>query len=133
MPMIRARYPENWETMAFFLKSLNDWHCAECGRPCRRPGESIDDLEERVGEWPDAYDHVVDDESGEWGYVFKKGRFTLTVAHLDHDPSNSDPANLLPLCASCHCKLDIRKEAIARKQALKLEWQGQLNLLNLIE
>ena len=30
----------------------------------------------------------------------------LTVAHLDHDTSNNDPANLKALCQSCHLKWD---------------------------
>ncbi len=125
MPMNRKRYPKSWPLMATLLKSINDWHCAECGRPCRRPGEDLADLEERI-EWPDSHDHFIDDETGEWGYVFRPGRFTLTVAHLDHDPNNSDPQNLLPLCAPCHCRLDIQPEALARKRQLRQEWEGQL-------
>lgn len=127
MPMDKSRYPRDWGAIAHFLKSLNNWECAQCGRPCRRPGESLGDLEDR-SDWPDSHDHTVDDESGEWGYVFRAGRFTLTVAHLDHHPPNCHPENLLPLCAPCHCRMDIHPKALAVKRRLKREWQGQLRI-----
>lgn len=45
----------------------------------------------------------------------------LTVDHFDHDPSNSDPANLIPLCQVCHLRRQglyprpaTREEAIRR-------------------
>ncbi len=28
----------------------------------------------------------------------------LTVDHFDHDPANSDTANLIPLCQRCHLR-----------------------------
>jgi 5-methylcytosine-specific restriction endonuclease McrA len=29
-------------------------------------------------------------------------RIVLTIAHLDHDPTNNDPENLRALCQRCH-------------------------------
>jgi 5-methylcytosine-specific restriction endonuclease McrA len=37
------------------------------------------------------------------------GRFVdivLTTAHIDQDPKNNDPSNLLALCQQCHNRLD---------------------------
>ena len=31
---------------------------------------------------------------------------TLTVAHIDHDPTNHETARLTPLCAPCHLRHD---------------------------
>lgn len=118
MPMDLNRYPKDWKAIAHFCKSINNWECENCGRPCRRPGESREELSGRIyTEHPD------------WASDLAKiGRFTLTVAHLDHNPPNCHPDNLRPWCSVCHCRYDIRAAAIARKQALKLEYLGQLKL-----
>lgn len=40
----------------------------------------------------------------------------LTIAHLDHDPTNNDPANLRALCQRCHNRYDAKhRQANARK------------------
>ena len=36
-------------------------------------------------------------------------RVVLTIAHLDHDKTNSDPENLRAWCQRCHLKYDIKK------------------------
>lgn len=131
MPMNRKRYPKDWKAIATFLKSLNNWECEHCGRPCRRPGESDQALTARIeqlSQWSaDLADLIWDEELGSVE-VPKLGRFTLTVAHLDHDPPNVHPDNLRPWCSVCHCRYDIKREAIARKQQLKLEYEGQLRI-----
>lgn len=42
-------------------------------------------------------------------------RRTLTVAHLDHDPSNCRRDNLAALCAPCHPRYDAGHHAETRK------------------
>lgn len=49
-------------------------------------------------------------------------RIVLTIAHLDHDPRNCDPANLRAWCQRCHLSNDkqhhlesARKTRLARK------------------
>lgn len=39
----------------------------------------------------------------------------LTVAHLDHDVKNNDPANLAALCQKCHNNYDATMRASRRK------------------
>ena len=38
MPMIRARYPDNWDEIALQVKDVANWRCTQCGKPCRKPG-----------------------------------------------------------------------------------------------
>jgi len=76
MPMVRSRYPHDWELRARRVKERAMWRCEWCGKQCRRPGEPFD----------------------------VHGR-TLTTAHLDHDPWNLH-ARLAALCSSCHMRYD---------------------------
>lgn len=117
--MQRSLYPKDWETIALAVKSKAKWRCQQCGRPCRRPGQDWTEFEVKRGWlWPDAYD---DD-----GAVFKRGRFVLTVAHLNHRPEDCRPENLRALCAPCHCRYDLA--AMAQKRMISLERKGQLSL-----
>jgi hypothetical protein len=138
MPMIRHLYPENWEAIALEIKTAANWHCEECGRPCLQPKEKIDEFEERLEKLPEPersrwlsqlWEYWSDDETGEWGHICKKTRFILTTAHLDHNPPNCDRTNLKALCAPCHLRYDVQPSSMAKKRRLKLERNGQLNLL----
>lgn len=52
----------------------------------------------------------------------------LTVAHLDHDPSNCAPGNLLALCQKCHNSYDApSRRAGIRERREKAS--GQLKLV----
>jgi 5-methylcytosine-specific restriction endonuclease McrA len=110
--MDRKRYPKNWDAIALTVKLAANSTCQECGKPCRRPGESCFDFFERVG-WEYA-------EESRWG------RYVLTVAHLDQNPANNDPDNMKALCSVCH----LRHDAPFRKanSLAKRERQGQLRL-----
>ena len=130
MPMDLNRYPTNWKSIAATVKDCADWTCEECDRPCRRPNEDEDDLCDRLNgsEWSkQLYEEVYDDEFGT-AFIPKFGRFTLTVAHLDHIPENCDRDNLKALCTVCHCRMDLK--AMEHKQHLERERQGQLNLFS---
>ena len=49
---------------------------------------------------------------------------SLQVHHLDGDPSNNTPGNLLLVCATCHTKITggVISEADARTKKRELEW-----------
>lgn len=133
MPMIRSLYPKNWNAIARAVKEESDWCCEECSKPCRRPGVVWMDFVLELlnsggcdGWYFQTFDEVYDDETGEWGAVERPQRFTLTVAHLDHIPSNCDRANLKALCAPCHCRYDLK--AMPQKKRLKAERQGQMTI-----
>ncbi|HEY9881552.1 MAG TPA: hypothetical protein V6D29_24070 [Leptolyngbyaceae cyanobacterium] len=123
MPMQRELYPSNWDAIALAKKEAADWTCEDCRRPCRKPGEDWNEFLLRA--WNPSFDHLypVHDEEGNE----KPQRFTLTVAHLDQDPSNNDPSNHRALCAPCHLAHD-RPHRLANSRR-KRERAGQLNLL----
>ena len=128
MPMDRKLYPKNWQQIALDVKTSADWICQDCGRPCRRPGEHDGELVERIELTVWAADLTVEEETEEFGLipVYKLGRFTLTTAHLNHQPADCRPENLKALCSVCHLRYD--RPALVQKQMLKLERQGQLRL-----
>lgn len=121
MPMDRARYPKNWEEIAQHVKQAADWRCQECGRPCKRPHQSWAFFKAAIAicapYWADEFDEGTP----------KHHRFVLTVAHLDQNPANNDPANLRALCSVCHLRHDAPFREANRRA--KLERKGQLNLL----
>ena len=51
MPMIRARYPKDWDMIAFQVKAEAQWCCEQCCRPCCCPGESVEDFLKRCQPW----------------------------------------------------------------------------------
>lgn len=129
--MQRHLYPKNWEAIARQIKEAADWTCQQCGRPCRRPSETQEQLIDRLADdfqWAGELFDLTD--GGPLGPVAKlrAGRFVLTVAHLNHRPEDCRPENLRALCTVCHCRMDIAPGAIATKRAIALERRGQLNL-----
>ena len=56
-------------------------------------------------------------------------KVVLTVAHLDHDPTNNDEENLKALCQKCHNQHDGHQRAGNRKRRLAAR-NGQLALLS---
>lgn len=54
----------------------------------------------------------------------------LTVAHLDHNPTNSDDANLMAACQRCHLAYDAAHHAETRANTRRaaVEAAGQLTL-----
>jgi hypothetical protein len=136
MPMNRKRYPANWEAISLEIRSASSWTCQSCGKPCRKPGVNWDDFTDFLWDnhpryWHNqTYQTVQDDETGECGFVDKPGRFTLTVAHIDHDPANCDRANLIAECAPCHLKRDAPHHArnASRTRAIAKLSPGQLAL-----
>jgi hypothetical protein len=115
MPMDRSLYPDDWEAIALAVKTAANWTCEQCCRPCRKPGEDFASFLERIN-WL-----FFDDDDD------KPGRYILTVAHLNHIPSDCRPENLKALCSGCHLRYDTSQMSLKRR--LKRERLGQLNLL----
>lgn len=130
MPMNRSLYPKNWDEIARSVKDSSQWRCQECDRLCRMPGESLNDFLDRLLDVsvPDDLYELDDDE--EFGNRLMAGRFVLTVAHLNHDPSDNSPGNLRALCSVCHLRHDAAHHARSRKsnRLKRLEKNGQLTL-----
>jgi 5-methylcytosine-specific restriction endonuclease McrA len=136
MPMNRKLYPKNWDAIAYVVKEKANWTCEECGRPCRRIGESwavfCAELLEHGSLHPwyiQTREIIHDEEMGETT-VEKPGRFVLSVAHLDQNPGNNAPENLRALCSVCHLRYDAKPHAVSRKRnrRRRQEEGGQLSL-----
>ena len=127
MPMDKKRYPTHWNEIALQVKTEANWKCEQCGRECRRVGESLTDFIDRVvPKVHCAYSSDLLDE-----ICAKPTRFVLTTAHLNHVPEDVTRSNLKALCSVCHCLMDLK--AMAHKKMLKREFQGQLNLFTATE
>lgn len=98
MPMRRELYPKNWDAIALAVKSAAGWRCQHCGRVCRQPGQS----------WKSFIHENHLEQLSAIGLVFKKQRYTLTTAHLNHQPHDCRPENLRALCSGCHLQYDNR-------------------------
>jgi hypothetical protein len=133
MPMNRSLYPKDWEIIATEVKEAANWECQECGRPCRKPGQTwCDFVHELVQTCDLTWYHQTYEEKGQ-DIVEKPQKFTLTVAHLDHVPSNcggthpeGNRSNLKALCSGCHLRYDVRQMAL--KKRLKREREGQMKM-----
>ena len=114
----RHLYPENWKEISLAVRTNADWKCQKCGKPCRRTGQSINDfLDEH---------HELDAIAVHSNPI----RWCLTVAHLNHTPSDCSLENLMAMCAPCHLKYDAVHHQRSRKTNRKkeLEKHGQLVL-----
>ena len=126
----RARYPKDWPEISQRIRQRANYRCEFCGVPDKelggrsaagiwhkaRPlGEKLLRLEwpkEGTQAWCNGHD------IGPLRIV----RIILTVAHLDHQPENCDPANLKALCQRCHNRYDQphrKKNAAATNRAKK--------------
>ena len=112
-PENRHRYPPNWHQIRAAILDRAKDRCERCGVPnhChvqRPPG----------CHWTKARP---EDEGAVW--------IVLTVAHLDHQPENNDPANLLALCQKCHLRHDApHHRANARRTRLQKSRQLEMSL-----
>lgn len=102
----RWLYPIDWPQLSRLIRfGRAKGRCEHCGRP---HGRSVIHL--RDGRWWDRDRHCWRDGRGR--HIRKPGdniiavarttRVVLACAHLDHDPTNSQPHNLAALCQRCH-------------------------------
>lgn len=133
MPVDLSKYPSNWKTIANQVKKEANWNCEQCDRPCRQPKQSWMDFVEGLQGTPwyeQTCDEIYSDDEGLITIVERPQRFTLTVAHLDHDITNNAKSNLKALCSGCHLRYDAKlhaKNASATRYR-KLEALGQTSL-----
>ena len=128
MPWNKKLYPANWNEIAFKIKQKSKWTCEQCGTICRRPKEDLFSFSKRI---QGKNKHILDwaNQTAVSEIFNHPQKFTLTVAHLDHNPANCDRSNLKALCAPCHCRYDTTSGARAIKKRLKAEREGQLSLI----
>jgi len=105
-PENRWLYPIDWPQLSAAVRfERAGARCERCARPHLRLIPHLGD-----GRWWDAERACWRTATGR--RIGKRARFDLAAvrmtyvvlacAHLDHDPSNSAPANLAALCQRCH-------------------------------
>ena len=87
MPMDRSRYPDNWEQIAYKIKSKSGWKCQECKFQCLKPNEDRSKLTKS-----------------------ERTKLTLTVHHRNYKPEDNNENNLVALCSACHLYYHRRKK-----------------------
>lgn len=113
-------YPKNWKEIRQRILERAGNKCEFCGVENHAVGYRNKDGEfvKSVGMQQEA-----DELDGE-----KLFKIVLTVAHLDHDPTNCDPSNLRALCQKCHNNYDKEHRKQTRRKTLE-EKRGQICLL----
>jgi len=127
--MDRSKYPPNWEAIRAAILEREGHCCKFCGVANRSVGARSGD-----GQWhtPREIREMGDAEFGRkfaFGKAIRMIRIVLTVAHLDHDTTNNDTANLAALCQRCHLRHDAdyhKTNAAATRRRRKEEQQQAL-------
>ena len=119
----RKRYPRNWARISRRIRFRRaGGRCEWCGKPhgvkvwvgaegCWRTldGQWYDGRGQPLPgpmPWPSRiwWKHVI--RSGGQPPEIRESKVVLQTAHLDHDPTNCDEANLAALCQFCHATYD---------------------------
>ena len=83
-PENKALYPDDWKEISHRVRTEAKWLCENCGAQNYHP------------------------------HPITGSRVVLTVAHLDHDPTNNARDNLRALCQKCHNDYDRAHRAETR-------------------
>lgn len=112
-------YPKNWKEIRQRILERAGNKCEFCGVKNYSVGYRNQNGEfiESVGMQQEA-----DELDGE-----KLFKIILTIAHLDHNPTNNNPSNLRALCQKCHNNYDKEHRKETRKKTLE-EQRGQICL-----
>ncbi len=115
-------YPPNWPEIRDLVRQRSHGRCEKCGI---RDG-AIGYRDER-GDFNECEGLAVEVAIVD-GYKIIK--IVLTVAHLDHDPTNNDLNNLRHWCQQCHNRYDapVRARGI-RMRRRKAQEKTQLKIL----
>lgn len=130
------KYPKNWAEISKAIRQREGHRCKFCGVPNYALG-----FRQFDGTFIPVQGNDYLDAAGMGRFGYKAGRelashynnreglekryivIILTVAHLDHDTTNNDPANLAALCQRCHLNHD-RKDNMRRKREAKRQRMG---------
>ena len=134
-PEAKALYPKAWKAIRAQILVRARNKCERCGRPngvavlvCSDGAWNRFEWESAAdGEWRDADGEFTRNRSDEDKAVAHVTKTVLTVAHLDHDPTNNAPENLRALCQRCHLSHDAAERARnARRTRDMKRGQGSL-------
>jgi len=113
-----------WEAIRAAILERAGHRCEQCRKPDRTDVE----VDEK-GHWRDASEWYWHDERGERvnyrARYARLSRVVLTVAHLNHEPTDNRPENLRGLCQRCHLAHDA---PLHRRNAAATRWKKRNNL-----
>ena len=101
MPCDYSKYPENWKQISEWVRYMRaDNRCEWRDWDQGKPGTFVRRCEARNGK----------------PHPITGSKVVLTVMHLDHDPQNSAPHNLLAACQLHHNRYDAPHRAANRRK-----------------
>lgn len=108
-------YPADWKEISKAIRERSGGQCeceGECGLHRTHPGPR------RCME--------INGQPATWA----RGKVILTVAHLNHTPSDCRPENLKAMCQRCHLRYDVdhHRETISKRKQAEREDGGQTAL-----
>ena len=138
MPCDYTRYHPDWHRISRDIRQERAGNkCERCGVPNYTVRLYEDDriFQEETGfahykqarEVADAL-YVATESSMPGNVVYRATVTVLTVAHLDHDIENNDPANLAALCQGCHLGHDRRDNWDKRRYGPTGQFHNQTKL-----
>lgn len=127
MPCDYKQYPPDWKQIRAAILERAGHKCEECGVENYAVG-----ARDRNGVWHDENNiHHMNSDYGDslfgFGKFPKMVKIVLTVAHLDHDINNNNPANLKALCQLHHLRHDAKQHA-ANAAITRKRKTGQMEL-----
>lgn len=139
-PANKSLYPAEWPQISRAAKEAVGWRCMHFGCSARQydfgywiTGPDQNPRWVRIGgpcmTWSEARQRAAEEHFARFGDGpgdVKIIVIVLTTAHLDHDPKNCSPENLVPMCQRHHlaCDLELHKanaQATRRANNLSLE------------
>lgn len=132
-PENKARYPANWKEVRAAILIRSGDCCEQCKvangkRIARGAGPFAGTYQTDDADVYDAEtgDHIARVRMSEY-QIKNMVTIVLTIAHLDHQPENCDPANLRALCQMHHLRHDAKHHAETARETRR----ARLNNLEL--
>jgi len=116
-PENKNLYPKNWKEISLFIRNERaSGKCEFCGIQNYSIGHWVGDrfiksdeaFEAMNTNGVDLYESIPIEKN----FV----KVVLTVAHLDHNPTNCDYSNLRALCQRCHLTYDAKHHATSARK-----------------
>lgn len=117
LPENRHLYPDNWQEIRTKILERARHRCESC---------TVHNHDTGYRDGTGAFFSTSGVTSYHYSSLDQKIiKIVLTIAHLDHDPTNNDEANLRAWCQKCHNTWDAPHRAETRR---KRRHEGQLEL-----
>lgn len=99
-PENRSLYPRNWQAISRHIRKVRAMGRCECEGECGISHVKVCDQTGSI-----LYDQRCNARNSQ-PHPITGSQVVLTVAHLDHDPTNNKHDNLRAMCQRCHNRYD---------------------------